>query len=182
MGGSLLPVDVAPPRLLRATLRWKEGRLLTSSEQRHGWLLPVADGLLGPADLLQPSADAHDGTTVLEVGGGSHPITAAPSWGDRGLARVELQIEGAPTYDLARVRELPVEGEECVVFGDPAAAPMALAASRLVPSASGWEVDDAVSFGPRWNGACVLARGDGALIGILLIDATGTRVVPVPRR
>ena len=39
----------------------------------------------------------------------------------------------------------------------------------------------AIGFEESWNGACVVAREDGMLVGILLVDDQGTRVVPVPQ-
>ncbi|MEE8469358.1 MAG: hypothetical protein V3T22_12935, partial [Planctomycetota bacterium] len=125
--------------------------------------------------------DAAAGTSVLEVGGATFPIEGQPVWHERGLARVAVTLEGAVEWDLTASRDLVQDGEDCLVFGDPASPPRALDDTRLRDSSRGWEVDGAIGFEESWNGACVLAREDGMLVGILLVDEQGTRVVPVPR-
>ena len=40
-----------------------------------------------------------------------------------------------------------------------------------------WRVDPAVSLDETWNGACVLARSDGRLVGILLVEDKGNATV-----
>lgn len=180
VGGSLSSSAAAPPELLRAALRWKQGRILKRTRERQGWVLPVEDGLLGPADLFTPAEEAQPGTVVLEVAGESYALEGAPAWTGGGLARVGIRVEDAPRFDLSAAREPGETVEECLVFADVHAPPMALAATRLSPSSRGWEVDGAVGFDPSWNGACVVAREDGALLGILLVDEEGARVAPLP--
>ena len=87
---------------------------------------------------------------------------------------VELSLE-------ERVRTLGKEPEDSLVYGDPAAPPMALSSNRLTADGEGWAVDGAVSFEPSWHGACVLGRSDGALLGILLVEDGSARVVGVKR-
>jgi len=180
VGSQLLPADQAPPRLLRAVHRWDQGRLLTSTKQRTGWVLPVEGGVLGPSDLLVAEEGAHEGTATLQLAGRRVPLGTAPEWHDAGLARRDVELE-ASTFDLARARTLPEEPEEVLVFSAPGAAPMALSASRLRVDGRYWAVDRAVAFDASWNGAVVLARVDGALLGVLLVASDRARVVPVPR-
>lgn len=179
VGASLLPPEATKPRLLRATLSWKRGRFLKRSRERVGWVLPVAQGLLGPADLLTADDDALAGTSVLQVEGAAHTLVDPPEWSRGGLARRPIVLEGMLPWDLAGARPAGEETEECLLFGDPARPPMALAAQRLRATPDGWVIDEGVGLDPTWNGACVLAREDGALIGILLVTDDGARVAPV---
>jgi len=180
VGSQLLPTDQAPPRLLRAVHRWEQGRILTGARQRTGWVLPVEGGVLGPSDLLVAEEGAHEGTATLEVGGARIALVSAPAWHDAGLARREVQLE-APAFDLERARPLPEQPEEVLVFSAPGAAPMALSASRLAVDGRDWTVDRAIAFDESWNGSAVLARADGALLGVLLVGEGRARVVAVPR-
>jgi len=176
-----LPVGSAPPRggpaapaMARAQLVWRAGRLLARRQVRIGWLLPVAAGWIGPADLLSPVAGARDGGAVLEVGGQVIPLTAAPERAGGGLA---LHPDAGPpgAWPAERVR---FEGalEDCIVVGDPSVPPLALSAQRAEPGADGWRLDPSAGFDEGWHGAAVVARSDGKLRGILLLDADGARV------
>jgi paraquat-inducible protein B len=180
VGGQLLPPDVVPPRLLRAVHSWKQGRFMERDKSRHGWLLVVPGGVLGPADLLLAQEGARDDSSKLEVGGERFSLDGQVGWSERGLARRSLELPDAAVFDLTRARALTDEVEECLIFGDPTAAPMALAADRLRPGPRGWELDDAFALDTSWNGAAVLARSDGALLGILLVGEEGVRVAGIP--
>lgn len=59
---------------------------------------------------------------------------------------------------------------------------MAVAASRLTlsPSHNGWYVDDAVALDEQWHGAGVVARADGQLVGILLIEGMERYIAHFP--
>ncbi|MDA1265071.1 MAG: hypothetical protein O2816_08330, partial [Planctomycetota bacterium] len=61
-----------------------------------------------------------------------------------------------------------------------AAAPRALSAARLRSGESSWRVDSAVAFAEGWNGAAVVDRSSGALLGLLLVQADGARVQSIP--
>ncbi len=180
VGGELLPVEARPPRLLRASHSWRQGRILKSDKERTGWVLAVPGGILGPADLLVAEPKAIEGSAMLEVAGRRIALDSPPAWSERGLTRRSVELEGTEPFDLESTRALPEEPEEALVLADAGTAPMALAVSRLRAGARGWEVDEAVAFDATWNGAAVLARSDGALLGILLVGESGARVAPVP--
>jgi paraquat-inducible protein B len=181
IGSSLLPVNVSPPSPLRATIGWKQGRIIRSTKHRQGWVLLTDGGLLGPADLLKPIEDAQPESVVLEVSGTVVPLTAPPAWERNGLAMLGADTPGAgagagPRWPQDRLR-VAAEPEECLVISDPAAAPLPLAASRLSvdrnSAVSFWRIDEAIPIDPTWHGACVIARSDGALVGLLLVDDRG---------
>ena len=70
---------------------------------------------------------------------------------------------------------LDERGEQAREFLQRAAISIPLPVEPLVH-----ECLDAIAFDPSWNGACVLGRSDGALLGILLVDGDGARVAPLP--
>jgi len=177
VGALALPSDARLPRLLRAKLRWSQGRLIARRRERAGWVLPVAGGLRGPADLLRASPEAKEGSAELEVAGTVHPL-AAPVWEAGGVVEVAIEVPGAQPFDQASIRTM-AEAEDCLVLEDPARPPMALAARRLLAVDGGFEVDPAMSLDESWHGAAVLARGDGALVGLLLVEGGRARIAPL---
>lgn len=185
VGTSLLPPGVTQPAPQRATLSWEEPRSMTlglASKQveRVGNVLQLADGLLGPKDMLTVQESADENTTSLEVAGERFGITADPTWFRHGLALAPVHLENALVWPAERVRR-PAVPEDCLVSCGSAMAPRALAVGSLEATAKGWDVSEHLSFGePRWHGACVLARSDGALVGLLLIEKGRARVALVP--
>ncbi len=190
IGSSLLPAGASPPTPLRASLGWKQGRIFSSEKSRHGWVLQTDDGLLGPADLLKPGESAQDQTAVLEVAGEVVPLERAPKWEANNLAMLDahlVSLAGGPVWRVARIREM-TGAEECVAITDSIANPLPIAAARLTAidneggSSVGWNIDSAVAIDESWHGACVVARSDGKLVGILLINNEGeARVATVQR-
>ena len=64
---------------------------------------------------------------------------------------------------------------------DPSRAPIAVSASHLVRDAQGsWRVSSSLPFEREWHGAAVLARSDGLLLGILLVDEGSGTIAPLP--
>jgi hypothetical protein len=66
--------------------------------------------------------------------------------------------------------------------GDPTAAPLPVAAGRFSGSDGSWAVDQAVPIDETWHGAAVVARADGFLVGLLLVDDGRGRVALLPER
>lgn len=183
VGHSLLPPGVVPPTPLRATLRWSESRLFTSfwtaDEQRDGWVLLLADGLLGPTDLLTVPEDAHEGTAELQVAGDVLLLDppAEPVVG--GLSRLHRR-PASTGFAVASTRS-PDGPEDCLLVADPATEPLSLARSRFEVGEGGWQVDASQPLGTAWHGAAVVARADGALIGVLVVDDDDeAHVIPLP--
>jgi paraquat-inducible protein B len=177
LGAALLPPGSLVPRPLRLTSRWREGGLFGGEESRRGWVLRVPGGLLGPADLLHAPRGAREGSAQLEVEGRAVTPLPAPSEGAElgELAEVPDAGSGAP-WPKARRRELTA-AEDLLLFGDPSGLPRALAAARLVPAEhGGWLLDPSLALDDDWHGAPVLARSDGALVGLLLCGESGARL------
>ena len=178
VGSSLLPPGCPLPAPLRAAIGWKQGFLFKGRRSRQGWVLQMADGLLGPADLLTPAEKADRETVSLEVAGRVIALEQEPAWEHGGLARLNLTL-GESIWPGSRVR-VAAEPEDCIAVADPKAAPIPLAAPRLTAEEGRWLVDSAVSVDDSWHGACVLSRRDGALVGILLVEDEEVFVALLP--
>lgn len=170
IGSSLLPAGASMPQPMRATIGWRQGRWIKGTKSHQGWVLQTESGVLGPGDLLKPGEKADRDSAALEVEGKVLPLQVAPLWERNGLALLKGSI--APNAWPESSMRTPTQIEECLVIADPAANALPIAASRLTPSADGakWIIDPAVSIDPSWHGAAVVARSDGALIGILLAE------------
>lgn len=181
IGSSLLPAGAARPSPLRAAVRWKQGMIFKGTKSREGWVLQLEDGLVGPADVLAPdlSKRADEESLSLEVGGQAVVVGGAPEARRAGVALVEADV-ATTIWPRRRVRALG-EPEDCLVFVEPGAEPVPLAATRLTMADGAWSIDEAMPFGADAHGACVLSRTDGALVGLVLVDDDGARVAPIPR-
>ncbi len=178
IGSSMLPPGAPLPTPLRARIGWRQGWWITRAKSRQGWVLQTPSGLLGPADLLRPDEDADRETVVLEVAGTIVELASEPSWQHDGLALVPRHVvqSGWPPQ---RHRS-PSDVEDCLAVGDPTATPLPLAAARLTTQRGSWAIDPAVSVDESWHGAVVVARSDGFVVGLLLVDDDQARVALIP--
>ncbi|MEE2940576.1 MAG: MlaD family protein [Planctomycetota bacterium] len=193
VGNDLLPSGSTLPRLARATLSWWEGRVVRTRRERSGWMLVTDDGLVGPSNLLAVPSGAREGAARLAVAGATLELgnlDAAGRSSDLGSglrqlpaaslgeawARLRQEGDGAAR---ARRRVL-LEPEDLVLVRDGARAPLAIASSRLSLQGDGMAVDPSIPITADWHGAAVMARGDGALAGLLIVSEEGSRVVPAP--
>ncbi len=185
VGSSLLPPGAARPEPRRIALTWKEKQLFglsSSSERRLGWGLRVSDGLLAPAAVLYAPEEAREGTAALEIGGERLGPLAPPDGGLPYPAPLiaKLPLPADPGAWSAERISRATSIEPVLVFGDPGQGARAIDAARLTPldsgsAASAWRVQGN-SFSWSWNGAAVLSRETGDLIGLLIVDKAGVRV------
>jgi hypothetical protein len=194
IGSELLPPGVQAPSPLRATVGWRQTRMLlfTSSKSRHGWVLPTREGLLGPADLLAPEVQAQTDTLVLEVAGQSITLPRPLLWSHEGMALIEAPLDQPLWRDAitdgdvsSRVASnaddrLGASPEDCLAFADSTTAPLPLSAARLVADGGSWRIDTALPVDEIWHGAPVLTRRDGKLIGMVLVRGREARVALLP--
>ncbi len=181
LGHPSLPEGRSLPAPLWAVTTWaqKDLLLLTHRPQRQGWVLPLADGLLGPADLLAPPVKTVAGSAYLEVAGRRLPLQAEAATMVSAVALLPHVSVGQPAAKLPQRRaEAP---EDTLVVGDPRSAPRFVSAARYTPKGDHWEVDAAEPFGPEWHGAAVVATRDGALLGVLVMGDAGAEVYPLPK-
>ena len=147
---------------------------MTRSHRSGGFVLQTSDGLLGPANLVQIPDKAQAGSAHLEVAGDAVPLGGEVYWSRDGLAMIDAAVK-ASSWPMDRCRR-PAEPEDCLAIADPSAAPLPLNASRLRPRAPGWAVDDALPVDSWWHGAAVVAKADGMLVGMLLVDGSEASV------
>lgn len=178
IGSQLVPRGTPAPRLLRARLVWEEG-LFDRGRSRGGWVLPLASGIVGPADLLEVSEDAEE--AALELRGERLPLLGEPEARADGLIRRGLAWPEVVKWPVDRIRSLEV-AEDVLILAEPGDAPTALAAARLEAPPEGerrWRIGAAVSFDESWHGAAVLARSDGRLVGLLAVDEGRGTILPL---
>ena len=166
------------PVPLRAVMGWQKGRWLKSDESRRGWVLQTRQGLIGPRDLLTVADEANLGTAVLEVAGGTIPLSGDALWQNEYLALLDAQAVES-FWPIARCGAL-AEPEECLAVADSTATPLPLAAARLTRDDSVWLIDPALAVDEFWHGACVLSRRDGRVVGIIHVFEGDARVVALP--
>jgi hypothetical protein len=177
--GALLAHRDAPlPALLRARSAWRQGRIVRRERSRHGWALFTERGLLGPADLLMESEDAREGTAILEVAGVELALGAPPEMAAGGVALRATDLSIAP-WPAARLRA-PEGPEACLAVTDRSMEPLPIAVDRITLGEDGrWEVDPALPFDESWHGAAVVARGDGRIIGVMLVRDGRAQIGPL---
>jgi len=167
VGSALLPTGTPTPRLLRARLVWEQG-IFGRGKARSGWVLPLSNGIVGPADLLSAPEGAKD--PALELRGQRLPLSTPVDAEAAGLARRGLAWPDVERWPKDRIRALG-EPEDVLVVGDPGDAITALDAARLrAEDGARWRADPAISFDASWHGAVVLARSDGFLVGLLVVE------------
>lgn len=177
--GEDLPGAVDPERrLVPLELRFEEERLFGNREVvRSGWGLPFGEGLLAPMNLLRAPAGTVEGTVARRVDGRAIEAVAL-TWEGQGLALLPVELEGAVALTL---QDLPEEAplEDCLVVA-PGEAPRPLSVARLSSSGGDWMVDESLDTQGWPNGGLVRGRDSGSVIGLLLVDDSGARVVRVP--
>ncbi|MCA8981408.1 MAG: MCE family protein, partial [Planctomycetes bacterium] len=174
IGADLAP-DFEHPPLERAELRWKDDGVLRRGRSRSGWLVPVAGGWLGPADLLTAVSTAREPGATLEVGGRAALLDGEPDWSGGGLARRALPLPS--TREWVAPKSALGDARDCLLLAGGGGALRSLAAAHLTRADDAWRVADSIGFGADWHGALVLERESQAWIGVLLVDAQGARVV-----
>jgi hypothetical protein len=180
IGHTYLPPGASSPRPLRAKIAWTQGTIFRGRRLRQGWVLQTTAGLLGPADLLRAGAKARDDSAQLEIAGRIVPLDTGVAWSEGGLVLLDIQV-GNSVWPEERHRR-PGGPEDCLAIADPNAEPLPLAAARLIGDAVvGWRVDPAVSISGSWHGASVVARSDGQLVGVLLVEEEVTRIALMPQ-
>jgi hypothetical protein len=167
-------VEPGRPRPLALELSWqyKEYWAWTRDGRRRGWGLPLAEGLLAPADLLQPPPDALAGSPALSAGdrelspGQVRPLTP-------GLALLPMDHQW-PAWTQGPGAPLE-RAEDLLIIADPERPRRFVAAEHLRRDAGAWRIID-LPFDAGWHGASVVADRDGRLLGLLLVDEASVRV------
>lgn len=173
------PSGKVPPRPepVAASLRWTYKNWLSRwhKGRRDGWVLPVAEGFLGPADLLAAPDSAKVESTLLHLGEeriALHQVNVedyAP-----GLKLLPYR-HNFPSWPMLRRRAVKTP-EDSFIGTDFRAAARFVSREQCRAVDGFWELD-ALNLGPRWHGAAVVAASDGALLGFVLFkEEEGARV------
>ncbi len=167
-------VEPGRPRPLALELSWqyKEYWTWTRDARRRGWGLPLAEGLLAPADLLRPPPEALPESPALRAGDLElNPGAVRPLTPDLALLPVDHQW---PAWN--RGPGAPLErAEDLLIIADPERPRRFVAAEHLHRADGAWRIAD-LPFDPDWHGASVVSDRDGRLLGLLLVDAKGARI------
>lgn len=186
LGDLALPEGTPRPQPVRARLTWTSGLLWSGEHSREGWALPLGGGLVLPGDLLTPPEKHDAGSARLEVLGVARALpddTSATLGATHTDDVAHIKLDDAPgllSWPRARQR-VPTAPEDCLVISEPGRAPLVLDASRFAADGEGWWLDAELLPDPRQHGAPVLARSDGALIGLLLVGEDSARLAPLRR-
>jgi len=200
IGSHQLADGVPLPKPLRASLRWQERRFgFRRDKQRSGWILPLSDGrILGPADLLMSEEKAIEGTTKLEAAGETIEISPVKVTGFGGLSILPEKLGSVDPNSRFPVQRLGHSEElvDCLIVTSGSESVLSVTASRFslaqtdpskgeatgIAAAERWTVDPTVPLTADFHGASVVSRADGRLVGVLLVDETGSYVSIIPDR
>ncbi len=180
LGPRLLPDRQPPPAAVRGAFLWNRTLLgVTLPQQRGVWVHPMSEQrLLCPLPLAEGESPP-DGLK-LEVDGQSL------DWGRLQVRRsgnlalisgVTLREKPTRVWEKSQSRS-PQVPEDCMVVSGTRG--IALAASRIQKT-SGWRIDPEVALSRDWHGAAVVARSDGALLGLLVWTDRGAALAPLPQ-
>ncbi|MFM7539932.1 MAG: MlaD family protein [Planctomycetota bacterium] len=167
------------PRPVRVTVAWQERGVLGGIFGRTGhhrdWLalMPEPGMLVGAAEMFDsPSPRAID--VRLRVGDEDHSHGELKVVRAGGVATCSLKGEAPVAWPGIQPA---LEPADALILLDKENAPdSVLLAERIKPAEDGWEVDAATPLPPDANGAPVVARKDGRLVGFLVITGNRGRI------
>jgi len=179
LGPRLRPDQQPLPAALRGAFLWNRSLLGVALPQQQGiWVHP-----LGDQRWLCPAPTAADDPLPeglrMEVDGQSLDWSQLRTQRSGALALITgVTLRETPTrpWNAGQWRS-PQEAEDCLVVSGTQG--IALAASRIQKS-TGWRIDPEVTFSRDWHGAAIVARADGALLGLLVWTDRGARLAPIP--
>lgn len=194
---SLVDFPLPPTVILRST--WKQkylGFTRTYDEDVSAVLVATAKGqkLFAPVGAAHAPEDALEDSWHLDVfaAGSDGPLAelggkveAADLEGGVAELPLEHTIPAGHTIAADRVRT-PGEPEDCClvrsVAGDSGTSSVIHSLSRALLTESGdvWQVDPDGADLDDWHGAAVVATSDGALVGLLVVTASGPTIAPLP--
>ncbi len=176
VGIEMLPSGADRPEPLRSVIRWSQKRLgFTRQYQRQGWLVLLDNQqLIGLRKFLNPDDAALANTTVLEMAGLEFPFDAsrARTGPTIGLYQFDPQLDAdLKRWPVSKIRE-PVSPEDCLVVTDAQSPAIPVAANHVSQdeNPSQWRIDASISLGTWLDGAVVLSRVDGSIIGFLFFE------------
>jgi hypothetical protein len=172
IGTSLLPDGAMLPRPVRVSLVWKQRFLgIAQLTQADGWGLLLADGrLIGPANLLVPPEAAVGGAAALQFEGKNLTATAEQTAVAEGLAIRQLEDTPSDGWPLDRIRHMTAP-EDCLIVANGIDNTRSLPAARFSDEDGRLAIDPSFTLPEGAHGASVVAVRDGALVGLIAIEA-----------
>lgn len=167
IGSALLPPGMPEPDMAVVAMNWSAGALFARDRSRVGWGLATQRGFVVPAWTVAPPEGAYADSVALAVNGGAIPWPPAVIADEGGVALIDLAAGdiGALAWPTARMR-VPTVPEDCVVIAGLSRS-LALAPGRLRADGDGWVIDPGLPIDDSLDGGAVVARADGAVIGLL---------------
>lgn len=177
LGRGVLPAELPEPRPVQLRMNWSVGRLIVSERSRSGWALATETGLIAPAWTVRVPEGVRDDSLLFDVGG------VVTNWPPQAQILGELALidsahipRAVVPFPAARLRR-PQAVEDCVALGGGTTTALPLSAGRLVDHGAHWAIDGSVPLDESLDGASVVARADGAVIGLLIFRADGIATV-----
>ncbi len=185
VGEQLLPEGSQRPEAIRATLRWQQKRLgFTRNVQRQGWLILLeGNRLRGLTRYLQPPEEAIEGSAVFEMSGVEFPFDDSRLQLEGRLATYQLSdpLPEQSRWPLDKLRT-PLEAKDCLIISDPQSPILPLSSSSIVEATEDtWLVSPSLSWNAALDGASVVSRSDGAILGFLDLEKGQAEVVLVKK-
>lgn len=174
VGGQMLPTGTGRPEAIRSTIRWSRKRVgFVRNSQRQGWLLLLDNGnLLGLSRYLKPDDNAIDGTVKFEMSGVEFDYDPEQlnDLGELSTYDIRTRLPDQASWPVEKIRR-PTGPEDCLIVSDPQAAFTPLAATNIEESQEDrWLIAPSISYNAALDGACVICRGDGCLLGFLDLE------------
>lgn len=175
---------IKPPLPVRVSLEWAERSFgFRRQRSRSGWALLLSDGrLVGLSALLTPVDEALDGVTTLACEGASIKLAPEIVKVTGTLAVVSEQkipASASQRCQPGRLRRAAAP-EDVVVVTPGLAGEFGIAASRFSTENGQWLIAPEVPLTTNHNGAPVMSRKTGHVLGFVSVSSSGNRVIPVP--
>ncbi|MEE4378204.1 MAG: MlaD family protein [Candidatus Competibacteraceae bacterium] len=163
------------PQLVNVKLSWQTENFFKLNRQAvlQGWVLPVSGGLLGLSELWSAPDSALPDSVQLTVGGQPQTPPATLQAVDEQMALLPLAHD-YPSWTQGRRPAVP---EDTWIVTDTGTQARFVAAHRYQIKDSQWIIDPAITFDSDWNGAGVVAQGDGAVLGFLRADQEQVQLI-----
>lgn len=180
-------LELVPPTTVALTASWQQKTLgFTRSLTRSSLALPVITAgkteLLIPASFITPASGSLEGSFKVGLDSKPEQLLELPSnsAGDL-IARLAIATSDVPALPSNRLR-IPSGPEDCFVARQTGSGEMvieSLGKQELNLATDRWLTSKPGLSSVLWNGAAVIAAKDGQLIGLFVVDDSGTYIAPL---
>jgi hypothetical protein len=180
-------LELVPPTTVALTASWQQKTLgFTRSLNRSSLAVPVVtEGkteLLIPRSFVTPVSGSLEGSFKVGLDSKPEQLLELPSnsAGDL-IARLAIPASDLPALPANRLRT-PSGPEDCFVArqtGSGETVLESLGKQELNLATDRWLTSKPALSSLLWNGAAVIAAKDGQLIGLFVVDDSGTYIAPL---